>query len=168
MTQRWQSALVTELRKCGEKLPASLRDRIIAEGENLVPALVDVLIDEDESDDGWGSIHAVELLADLKASVAIAPMLRVLGETEWDHIIHDRIGLAQHRGDAAAAAIPRVVNETTAPLARAALLPAYAERGRARASAPRMSKSGYGLPSRELEVLQLEQAVARRWCFGHP
>ena len=106
--------------------------------------------------------------AEARRRMAIAPMLRVLGETEWDHIIHDRIGLAQHRGDAAAAAIPRVVNETTAPLARAALLPAYAERGRARASAPRMSKSGYGLPSRELEVLQLEQAVARRWCFGHP
>jgi hypothetical protein len=60
MTQGLQSALVTELRKSGEKLPALLRDRIIAEGERLVPALVDVLIDEDESDDsGWGSIHAV-------------------------------------------------------------------------------------------------------------
>jgi hypothetical protein len=34
MTQRWRSALVTELRKCGEKLPASLRDCIIAEGND--------------------------------------------------------------------------------------------------------------------------------------
>jgi hypothetical protein len=48
MTHGLQCVLVTELRKCGEKLPASLRDRIIAEGERLVP-LVDVLIDEDES-----------------------------------------------------------------------------------------------------------------------
>jgi tetratricopeptide (TPR) repeat protein len=35
--------------------------------------------------------------------------------------------LAQNKGDAAAAAIRRVVGETTAPLARAAILPAYVE-----------------------------------------
>jgi ATP/maltotriose-dependent transcriptional regulator MalT len=35
--------------------------------------------------------------------------------------------LAQHKDDAAAAAIQRVVSETTEPLSRAAMLPAYAE-----------------------------------------
>lgn len=58
---------------------------------------MDVLL-EDEDDDtedddggGWASIHAVDLLADLKAETAIGPMLRVRAETDWDFIIHDRI-----------------------------------------------------------------------------
>ena len=37
--------------------------------------------------------RTLSLLADLRATMAIAPMLGVLAETEWEHIIHDRIVL---------------------------------------------------------------------------
>jgi hypothetical protein len=91
-------ALIGELRGCGEKLTTSLRERIVAEGAPIVPALIEVLIDDedvngDDDTSGWASIHAVDLLVDLKVEAAIEPMLRVLAETDWDVIIHDRIVL---------------------------------------------------------------------------
>ncbi|HVU05477.1 MAG TPA: SEC-C metal-binding domain-containing protein [Polyangiaceae bacterium] len=89
--------LLNELRACGETLPTSLRERIVAEGASTVPGLLEMLTEDEESegldDDGsdWASIHAVDLLADLKAEAAVGPMLRVLAETDWDHVIHARI-----------------------------------------------------------------------------
>jgi hypothetical protein len=92
------SALIDDLLACDEQLPSSLRERVVAEGPPIIPALIDVLMEEDDEDveedaGGWASIHAVGLLVDLKAEAAILPMLRVLAETDWDHIIHDRIVL---------------------------------------------------------------------------
>jgi hypothetical protein len=85
---------MNELLGAGEKLPGSLRERIVAEGQRLVPALVEVLLDEEDDDiGGWASIHAVDLLVDLKAEAAIGPMLRILAEMDWDFIIFDRIVL---------------------------------------------------------------------------
>lgn len=95
MTSPSPAALMDELRACGDALPQALRDRFVAEGAPLVQALIDAVLDNDDGDDesGWASIHAVDLLCDLKAEAAIAPMLRVLTETDWEHIIHDRIVL---------------------------------------------------------------------------
>ncbi|HEX7668592.1 MAG TPA: SEC-C metal-binding domain-containing protein [Polyangiaceae bacterium] len=94
------SPLLDELYATEKTLPASLRDRIVAEGSPIIPALIDVLLDDDDVEDGdvedgggWASIHAVDLLSDLKAEAAIQPMLRVLAETDWDVIVHDRIVL---------------------------------------------------------------------------
>jgi xanthine dehydrogenase molybdopterin-binding subunit B len=56
-------------------------------GEAAVPALVELLEDEDAQRndalrEGWPPIHAVELLADLKVDTAIEPILRVLANTD--------------------------------------------------------------------------------------
>ena len=63
-----------------------------------MPSLIGVLEDEELADadgpyGGWAPIHAVELLADLKAVDAIAPMLEMLAATDSDEIIHNRIQL---------------------------------------------------------------------------
>lgn len=41
-------ALVAALKAAGEKLPGALRDDIIAAGESIVPALIDVMLHDDE------------------------------------------------------------------------------------------------------------------------
>jgi len=89
---------IAQLRTTGETLPAELRDQILALGAAAVPSLVEILLDEELADEhapaeGWPPIHAVGLLADLKATEAIAPLLDVLVETDSDHVIHDRIQL---------------------------------------------------------------------------
>lgn len=102
MTER-TAALLLELRACGESLPSPLRERIVAEGAPIIPPLLDVLLEdeddeggEDDDADGWASIHAVDLLVELKAEAAVGPMLHVLAETDWDYITHDRIVLRLH------------------------------------------------------------------------
>jgi hypothetical protein len=96
MSTTSEQDLIAALRATGEELPKELHDSIVARGADIVPALIDVLErdeDEDDEDDdgGWGPIHAVDLLVDLKAKAAIDPMLEILAETGWEHIIHDRI-----------------------------------------------------------------------------
>jgi hypothetical protein len=80
----------------GEKLDPELRAEVLALGPAAIPELLRILSDdalhlEDGPGAGWPPIHAVDLLADLKATEAIEPMLRLLCETDWDEIIHDRI-----------------------------------------------------------------------------
>lgn len=85
----------------GEKLDPELRAEVLALGSSAVPELIRLLNDEalqmeDSPGAGWPPIHAVGLLADLKATEAIGPMLRLLCETDWDAIIHDRIIVRMH------------------------------------------------------------------------
>lgn len=80
----------------GETLDPELRREVLALGPAAIPGLLRFLNDDDlQMQDspgaGWPPIHAVGLLADLKATEAVEPMLRLLGETNWDHIIHDRL-----------------------------------------------------------------------------
>lgn len=83
----------------GEKhLAEGVREEVLADGPNLVPALIEILADPDFHDEygpggGWAPIHAVTLLVDLGASEAIDTMLDVLEDTGWMNIIHDRIVL---------------------------------------------------------------------------
>lgn len=68
----------------------------------MIPPLIALMEDEELSFDtapgeGWGPIQAVDLLADLGATEAVEPMLRLLAETEWDTIIHDTLLLALPR-----------------------------------------------------------------------
>ena len=93
MNPRAAEDLINALRVSGEELSRDLRDAIVREGADIVPELIDVLeSDEDDSaDGGWATIHAVDLLVDLKARDGIEPMLEILGETTSEHIIHDRI-----------------------------------------------------------------------------
>jgi SEC-C motif-containing protein len=89
-------ALVRLLIDAGRDLPPRLRERILAFGPAVIPPLVALMENEELSLDtapgeGWGPIHAVELLGELRAPEATGPMLRLLAETEWDTIIHDRL-----------------------------------------------------------------------------
>jgi hypothetical protein len=87
---------MTRLAVVGDKLSPELREEVLALGSLAIPGLLTLLNDdslhtEDSPGGGWPPIHAVGLLADLKATEAIEPMLRLLCETGWDEIIHDRI-----------------------------------------------------------------------------
>jgi hypothetical protein len=79
---------IARLRKAGEKLDPKLREEILALGAEAVAPLLKVL-DDDFGD--WPSIHAVDLLVDLKATDAIGAMLDALGELDLDDIMHSRI-----------------------------------------------------------------------------
>lgn len=87
---------MVRLATCGEELDPALRREVLALGPAAIPGLLrflneDALQMEDGPGGGWPPIHAVGLLADLKATEAIGSMLRLLCETDWDAIIHDRI-----------------------------------------------------------------------------
>ncbi len=88
-------ALVRLLIDAGRDLPPRLRERILTFGPEVIPLLLALAEDEPLSlatapGEGWGPIHAVDLLAELGAEAAIQPMLRLLVGTEWMTIIHDR------------------------------------------------------------------------------
>ncbi|MGC4089356.1 MAG: SEC-C metal-binding domain-containing protein [Polyangiaceae bacterium] len=88
---------LTELRAIdSEELPPELKARILALGGGAVPELLSILQDEalasvDSPEEGWPPIHAVDLLVDLRAEAAIAPMLSLLRETDGDDGLSDRI-----------------------------------------------------------------------------
>jgi len=87
---------VAALCRVGEHLSADLRAAILADPERAVPALLQVLSDdelafESAPDGGWAPIHAVDLLVALGAHAAIEPMLELLTPAELDDILHSRI-----------------------------------------------------------------------------
>jgi len=87
-----------ELRQTGETLADELRARILSLGAAAVLPLIALLEDENAAADdapgqGWPPIHAVDLLADLRAEVAIAPMLVALRGGDMDDILSSRIAV---------------------------------------------------------------------------
>jgi hypothetical protein len=87
-----------DLRQTGETLADELRTRILSLGAAAVPPLVALVEDddaaaEDAPGEGWPPIHAVDLLADLRAKEAIAPMLRALSGGDMDDILSSRIAV---------------------------------------------------------------------------
>jgi hypothetical protein len=87
------------LLSAGEELDPTVRAEILQQGARAVPRLVAIVEDDslaevDAPGGGWAPIHAVDLLAELKAEEAIRPMLRLLRATSFDDIIHDRLILA--------------------------------------------------------------------------
>jgi hypothetical protein len=88
--------LFVQLRTCGKDLPDPLRSEILQLGNDAIPPLLELLLDDEANlangpGDGWGPIHSVALLAELKAEAAVEPMLQILETTSFDVIIHDRI-----------------------------------------------------------------------------
>ena len=77
---------IARLRGTTEKLPARLRQQILAVGADVTPQLVELLDAR-----GWAPVHAVDLLCDLKATEALEAMLRVLARTDWADVLHDRL-----------------------------------------------------------------------------
>jgi hypothetical protein len=87
---------IARLRRSGEKLQSAVRDELLSLGPAVVPELVALIEDDDASledapGDGWPPIHAVTLLADIRATEGVEPMLRALVRTDWMAILHDRI-----------------------------------------------------------------------------
>ncbi len=87
---------LTRFAAAGERLDPELHRDVVALGPAVIPGLLRLLNDndlqmEDSPGAGWPPIHAVGLLVDLKATEAVEPMLRLLCETSWGHIIHDRV-----------------------------------------------------------------------------
>jgi HEAT repeat protein len=68
---------IARLRTADDKLDLTLRLDLLGLGLHLVPRLIDVLEDHGA---GWGRVHAVDLLIDLRATEAIVPMLRVYSD----------------------------------------------------------------------------------------
>ena len=86
------------LRRTGETLPDELRARILSLGAAAVPPLIALLEDEnaaaeDAPGEGWPPIHAVDLLAELKAEEAIMPMLVALRGGDMDDILSSRVAV---------------------------------------------------------------------------
>ena len=76
-----QSTWLERLRKTADILPDDLRDQILAAGANVVPALIEIMLDDtllDEEEKGCPPTHAIALLGKLRATEAIEPMIRVL------------------------------------------------------------------------------------------
>jgi hypothetical protein len=87
---------VAALCRAGEHVSANLRAAVLADNERAVPALLQVLTDdelayESAPDGGWAPIHAVDMLVALGAHVAIEPMLERLTSGDFDEILHSRI-----------------------------------------------------------------------------
>ena len=83
---------LVRLRRSGEKVPAALRNAVLAMGHDAVAGLIELLEDEeaarvDSASEGWAPVHAAELLIELRATEAIEPLLRVLKSSTPDHLV---------------------------------------------------------------------------------
>lgn len=77
-------------------MPDSVRDQILVLGQAAVPELIAILDDDELYAEtglggGWSPIHAVDLLADLRADDAVGPMLRTLATSDFLDLVHDRL-----------------------------------------------------------------------------
>jgi len=93
----WDYAnLERHLIEAGETLSEELKERILAQGEAIVPALIEVLNREtlhmvDAPGEGWLPIHAVDLLGELKAVEAVPHLVRWLVEAEEMTYLKERL-----------------------------------------------------------------------------
>jgi tetratricopeptide (TPR) repeat protein len=84
--------LLDELRRAGEKPKRSLLDRVKSQGSAAVPSLIEMATDESlnhaptDSPEVWAPLHAVQLLGELGAPEAVAPLLALLGQEDDDYL----------------------------------------------------------------------------------
>ena len=87
---------VRQIIQAGENLPNDVRRAVLRLGASGVSSLLEILEDEalelsESPGEGWGPIHAADLLGKLGAMEAVEPMLRVLARTDPLDILHDRV-----------------------------------------------------------------------------
>ena len=82
--------LVRRLRSSGKRLHANVRASVLALGDAAVPVLLEIL-DASENDDGWGPIHAADLLVQLRAEVSMTPMLKVLSKVDEGDVMRQTL-----------------------------------------------------------------------------
>ena len=120
--------LRNRLVQAGEKLPTEVRDRVVAQGDHLVPALIDILDDDalqsdDGPGDGYAPLHAVDLLAALKATRATPVMLGWLLELDPLTLLFNKLAYAlKSFGRAAFEPVMQASRESDDPEARSVLL----------------------------------------------
>lgn len=88
-----EADVVTQVLDGGELLPESVAEGIARRGEEVVPALVGLLEDdelarEDARGDGFGPIHAAALLGRIVAPVAIGSLLSVLARCDSMELLY--------------------------------------------------------------------------------
>ena len=79
---------IAKLRSVGRSLPPKVHAAVLALAPEVIPRLIDLLNDVDG---GWASVHAADLLVDLKATEAIEPMLHTLAELDFDDSLFNRV-----------------------------------------------------------------------------
>ena len=89
---------IARLRQTGEALPQSLRNEVLALGSSVIADLIQLAQNEavkSESAPGkaWPLIHAVDLLIDLKAEVAIEPLLQILRTSTYNASVYNKISI---------------------------------------------------------------------------
>jgi hypothetical protein len=117
------------------KLPPELRSDILARGAEAVGPLVELLQDdslalETAPGAGYAPVHAVELLARLRAPEGIAPLVRALSRREPGELLYDALlyGLEELGAAVVPAALEALADERT-PEARFGLLSVLARSG---------------------------------------
>lgn len=118
----WDDAtLVRRLIEAEKQLPDEIRDRIIAQGERIVPALIAVLEDDTLADteapgDGYAPLHAIDLLAELKAVRAIPTLLALAMDYDWQTLRFNNAVLAlKSYGEVAYAPVLEAFRENDDP-----------------------------------------------------
>jgi hypothetical protein len=113
-------ALVRRVLEHTAKLPPELRSDILARGAGVVEPLVELLRDESLALEtapgaGYAPVHAVELLARLKAPEGIAPMVGALLRREPGEVLHDALlyGLEELGAAVVPAALEALADATT-------------------------------------------------------
>jgi hypothetical protein len=127
--------IVRKLLRVGANLPAELKREILGLGPSAVPWLIDLVNDRDLLDgrskgDASAPVHAVELLAELKATEAAEPLIRLMGDTGPLSWAHDRCILALPKlGAAIVEPALRAYDDTSDAEFRTSLCAVLAEAG---------------------------------------
>lgn len=94
--ETWDAEILRDrLLAAAEKLPEELADRIAAQGERLVPGLIEILndewlADEDAPGGGYAPLHAADLLSRMKAPAAIPLLLDILAAFDYNTLLFNR------------------------------------------------------------------------------
>jgi hypothetical protein len=89
--------LIAQLADCGEIMPDTVRESILQRGNSVVPELIAILktgelARDDAPGDGYVPIHAVKILAELRATQAIEPMIQLMSKCDsTDTLCNDLI-----------------------------------------------------------------------------
>jgi hypothetical protein len=89
---------IARLRQTGEELPQSLRDEVLTLGSSVIANLIqlaqiEAVETENAPGKAWPLIHAVALLIDLKAEVAIEPLLQILRTSIYNGSVYNEISI---------------------------------------------------------------------------
>ncbi|HEX4456508.1 MAG TPA: SEC-C domain-containing protein [Polyangia bacterium] len=90
-----EEKLIEKLFSVGERLPARLKEEIVALGPAIEPQLRR-LIDDDElfnvdaRGQGWAPLHAVTLLGAMRAAKSIPRLVTLLASSTYDEYVWDR------------------------------------------------------------------------------